>query len=263
MKVPDLFVGKRLFVGCGDPIALGLGPTEARGSAFIEGPTITGDEGQFPIVSATSMIGPNKNNESTPPIIFGAIAGFNHSPYSLSVVGDACVFDNLTVNRQVEVGTHVLAQGEVISRVAGGQHILSMKKNFDIPHPSKDGWRLRHTCPEGPSNDVYFRGRLNNENSIKLPEYWKDFVDLDSITVNITPIGTHQDIIVKEINELEVKLESKDGSLVNCFYHVYGERRDGEKLIPEYQGETPNDYPGNNDEYSVVGWNYDNYRGDE
>lgn len=262
MKVPDLYCGKRLFVGVGEPIALGLGPTEVRGSAFIEGPMIAGDEGQFPLVSATSMIGPNKNSEAQTPVIFGAIAGFNHSPYSLSVVGDACVFDNLTVNKQIEVGSHLLAQGEVIARVAGGQHILSMKKNFDIPHPSKEGWRLRHTCPEGPSNDVYFRGKLNNENSIKLPEYWKDFVDLDSITVNITPIGTHQDIIVKEINELEIKLQSKDGSLVNCFYHVYGERRDGEKLIPEYQGETPNDYPGNNDEYSVVGWNYDNYRGE-
>jgi hypothetical protein len=263
MKVPDLFVGKRFFVGEGEPIALGLGPTEARGSAFIEGPTITGDEKQFPIVSATSMIGPSKNIEATTPIILGAICGFNHTPYSLSVVGDACVFDNLTVNKQIEVGSHLLAQGEVIARVAGGQHILSLKKNFDIPHPTKEGWRLRHTCPEGPSNDVYFRGKLNNENSIKLPEYWKDFVDLDTITVNITPIGTHQDIIVKEINELEIKLESKDGSLVNCFYHVYGERRDGEKLIPEYQGETPDDYPGNNDEYSVVGWNYDNCRGDE
>jgi hypothetical protein len=263
MKVPDLYCGKRLFCGIGEPIALGIGELEARGSAFIEGPIIIGDEQQFPIVSATTMIGPSKNEEATVPIVPGAICGFNHTPYSLSVVGDACVFDNLTVNKQIEVGSHLLAQGEVIARVNGGQHILSLKKNFDIPHPTKEGWRLRHTCPEGPSNDVYFRGKLNNENSIKFPEYWKDFVDLDTITVNITPIGTHQDIIVKEINELEIKLESKDGSLVNCFYHVYGERRDGEKLIPEYQGETPDDYPGNNDEYSVVGWNYDNCRGDE
>lgn len=262
MKVPDLFVGKRLFVGCGNPIALGLGPTEARGSAFLEGPTITGDEGQFPIVSATSMIGPNKNNEATTPVIFGAIAGFNHSPYSLSVVGDACVFDNLTVNKQVEVGSHLLAQGEVIARVAGGQHILSMKKNFDIPHPSKENWRLRHTCPEGPSNDVYFRGKLNGVSSIKLPEYWKDFVDIHSVTVNITPIGSHQQISVTNINEYEITLESKDCKPIYCFYHVFGERKDGEKLIPEYIGKTPEDYPGNNNEYSVVGWNYDNHRGE-
>ena len=101
MKVPDLYVGKRLFVGEGDPLALGLGPLETRGAAYLEGPTITGDPSAFPIVSATSMIGPNKNAEAIPPvpIIPGAIAGFNHSPYSLSVVGDACIFDNLTINR--------------------------------------------------------------------------------------------------------------------------------------------------------------------
>lgn len=262
MKVPDLYCGKRLFVGVGEPIALGLGPTEARGSAFIEGPSITGDEKQFPIVSATSMVGPSKNDEATTPVIFGAIAGFNHSPYSLSVVGDACVFDNLTVNKQIEVGSHLLAQGEVIARVAGGQHILSMKKNFDIPHPSKENWRLRHTCPEGPSNDVYFRGKLINQKSIRLPEYWKDFVDIDTITVNITPIGTHQEIIVVDINENEIKLESKEEVPITCFYHVFGERKDGEKLIAEYEGQIPADYPGNNEEYSVVGWNYDNYRGE-
>jgi hypothetical protein len=28
-------------------------------------------------------------------------------------------------------------------------------------------------------------------------------------------------------------------------------------LIPEYPGETPADYPGNNDQYSIVGYHYD------
>ena len=62
MKVPDLYVGKRLFVGEGNPIALGLGEAEARGSCYFEGPIIMGDPGSFPIVNATVMIGPNINN---------------------------------------------------------------------------------------------------------------------------------------------------------------------------------------------------------
>ena len=33
--------------------------------------------------------------------------------------------------------------------------------------------------------------------------------------------------------------------------------KDGEALIAEYPGETPADYPGNNDEYSVSGYHYD------
>ena len=38
---------------------------------------------------------------------------------------------------------------------------------------------------------------------------------------------------------------------------VYGERKDGEKLIPEYIGLSPSEYPGDNEQYSVVGWDYD------
>jgi hypothetical protein len=256
MKVPDLYCGKRFFVGVGEPIALGLGPTEARGSAFIEGPSITGDEKQFPIVSATSMIGPSKNTEATTPIIIGAIAGFNHSPYSLSVVGDACVFDNLTVNRQVEVGSHLLAQGDIIARIAGRPHILSVKKDFDIPHPTKDGWRLTHACLEGPEAGVYYRGKVINNNKIILPEYWNNLVDEDTITVNITPVKYHQNIMVEKIEDNVIYLNEKDGLDINCHFHVYGERLDTEKLIVEYEGGIE-DYPGDNDQRSIVGWNYD------
>ena len=131
------------------------------------------------------------------------------------------------------------------------------KKNFDIPHPTKEGYRLRHTCPEGPSNDVYFRGRVTNKTEIILPNYWKKLVDFTTITVNLTPIGAHQNVIVKRIDEEKVYLQSKGGMPINCFFHIYGTRADGERLIPEYEGKTPADYPGNNDEYSVSGYHYD------
>ena len=84
---------------------------------------------------------------------------------------------------------------------------------------------------------------------------------MDSITVNITPIGSCQTIFVDKIEDNIVYLNSSSGEPINCYYHIFAERCDGEKLIPEYEGTTPNDYPGNNDEYSVVGWNYDNIRG--
>ena len=44
---------------------------------------------------------------------------------------------------------------------------------------------------------------------------------------------------------------------IDCFYQIFAERKDGEALIAEYPGETPADYPGNNDEYSVSGYHYD------
>ena len=92
---------------------------------------------------------------------------------------------------------------------------------------------------------------------IELPDYWKDFVDISSITVNLTPIGAHQHVIIKRIDEEKVYLQSQGNMPIDCFYHIYAERKDGDRLIPEYRGETPQDYPGDNSQYSVVGWNYD------
>jgi len=255
MKVPDLFVGKRLFVGEGDPIALGLGPTEARGSAYVEGPAIIGNPSSFPFNYATLMVGPNINSEATTPVVPGALCTGVNNPYSLAIDGDAAIFNNLDVAVNIAAGNNIVAQGEVMSRCGG--HILSAKKNFDIPHPTKENWRLRHTCPEGPSNDVYVRGRVTNKTEIQLPEYWKKLIDPTSITVSLTPIGAHQDVIVKRIGENKVFLQARGGMPIDCYYHIFAERIDGEKLIPEYEGQTPADYPGNNNEYSVSGYHYD------
>ena len=128
---------------------------------------------------------------------------------------------------------------------------------MDIPHPSKEGYRLRYTCPEAPYNDVYIRGKVKNTDEIELPAYWKDFVDKSSITVHLTPIGAPQSVYVKRIEEGRIVLQSVGGLPIHCFYQVFAERKDGEKLIPEYEGTTPADYPGNNDQYSISGYHYD------
>ena len=251
----DISVSHQLIVGAGYPPNLLVGPTRIRGSSFIEGPSVFGDPLAFPSIWGTVMIGPNVNWDSPPAIIPGALCTGNNSPYSLAVMGSTGMIGTLDVAFDINAGFNIIAQGEVISRC--GAHILSAKKNFDIKHPTKEGWRLRHTCPEGPSNDVYVRGKVTNKNEIELPDYWKGLVDHTTITVSLTPIGAHQDVIVKRIDEDKVYLQAKGGMPINCFYHIFAERKDGEKLIPEYVGFSPDDYPGDNDQYSVVGWNYD------
>jgi hypothetical protein len=203
------------------------------------------------------MIGKCNNSDLfKPPLIPGALCTGINNPYSLAVTGSTAFLGVVDTNANVNVGGNLITQGEVMSRCGG--HILSAKKNFDIPHPTKDGWRLRHTCPEGPSNDVYIRGKLKNLNIIDLPDYWRELVDVDSITVSITPVGSHQSIIVQKIEDNKIYLHA--AKPIDCHYHVFGERKDGERLIPEYQGQTPADYPGNNDEYSVSGYHYDTKR---
>ena len=52
-----------------------------------------------------------------------------------------------------------------------------------------------------PEVGVYCRGRVRGEKIIKLPDYWKDLVDVESISVQLQPIGAHQDVIVKRWDE--------------------------------------------------------------
>jgi hypothetical protein len=80
---------------------------------------------------------------------------------------------------------------------------------------------------------VYCRGRVLNRTEIELPEYWTKLIDETTITVSLTPIGAHQDIIVKRIGDNKVYLQSKSGIPINCFYHIFATRRDVEILITE------------------------------
>jgi hypothetical protein len=66
------------------------------------------------------------------------------------------------------------------------------------------------------------RGRIVNQTSIPLPESWRKIVDASSITVCLTPIGAHQDIIVKRIGDNQVFLQSQGGIPIYCYYHIYG-----------------------------------------
>ena len=250
----DIACGGQIFCGAGSPIALGLGEAKIRGSAFIEGPHIIGRATEFPIVAGTVMISPLNNPDSPEPFVPGALCRPAANPFSLIVSGNTGVIGRLDVDELLQCGNDIVAVGEVKSQCGG--HVLSNKKNFDIPHPTKEGWRLTHTCVEGPEAAVYIRGRVRNKAEILLPDYWKGLVDIDTITVNLTSIGAHQDIIVKRWDDEKVYLQSRGGMPINCFYHIMAERIDTERLIPEYEG-TIEDYPGDNTQRSIAGYTYD------
>ena len=70
--------------------------------------------------------------------------------------------------------------------------------------------------------------------------------------MQLQPIGAHQDVIVKRWDSEKIYLQSKGGMPIDCFFHVYGERKDINPLTVEYQGETWEDYPdpdANNPDY--------------
>ena len=242
MKFGNITIGKQLFVGWGLHKALGLGEKSIRGAGYVEGPLQVGKDDAFSEVSATVMIGPENNTdvESHPSdslVVEGNQTinnGNLHTSNLLACTGQACSFSGSTIN----------VQGW---------------KGFDIKHPNKEKHRLRHVCVEGPEAAVYCRGRVcNGNNVIDLPSYWRGLVDYESITVQLTCLGSHQNVIVKRISPIEDKvyLQSQGGMPVDCFYHIMAARIDGEELVVEYEGESPADYPGDPSQFSISGYDY-------
>ena len=220
------------------PDALGKGAGRVRHSAYIEGPLQVGNAGNFSTAEGTVMIGADGNAGAVEALkVKGGVVvdpdkGDIHDSNLKNVTGQSCSFSGSTINVQ-------------------------SWKGFDIKHPNKEGHRLRHICLEGPEAGVYYRGRLKNEKMIRLPSYWKGLVNIDTITVQLQPVGAHQNIIIKRWDDEFIYLQGQGGMPINCFYHVFGERIDGEQLIIEYEGDTPDKYPGDQSQYSISGYHYD------
>jgi hypothetical protein len=217
-NMDDVAVGGQLMVGAGTPVIFGVGPTKVRGSAYIEGPEIVGDPTQYAEPDPTelgSLMVAETINSDMKPIPF----------YSLFVKTYARIKSFLKVDTLLTV--------ELIkSKIIYTEVLMAKSKNFVIDHPSKKGKKLVHACLEGPEHSVFVRGRITNRNVINLPYYWKDLVDESTITVQLQPIGAHQNIIIKRISENQVHLQGQ-GITIDCYYHIFAERKDIRKLETE------------------------------
>jgi hypothetical protein len=274
------FIHGQLFVTNAEstPKALGTGEERVDGSTYMQGPTQIGDDGSFSTVDATLMVGPLKNKDSPTPdnsvyvrgntthegdyIHKGDVEHEGDSIHTGCFVVNSPSGCSSQFNGDIDTTGYVHADKEVTSSTSmtapnfyGNINIQSWK-GFDIQHPTKENYRLRYVCLEGPEGGVYIRGRVKNKNEILLPDYWENLVNTQSITVSLTPIGAHQDVIVKRWDEKKVYLQARGGMPIDCFYHIFAERKDGEPLIVEYEGQSPADYPGDSSQYSIAGYDY-------
>ena len=209
-------------------------------------------------------------------IFFGIVNVYgNINQFALKTAFGAKIANSLSLKNGVDLKNAVsLGNGvkvQNVTLVASGaiaspwlearlaKAMLSPPKGFDMHHPTKKGWRLTHICIEGPEAAVYFRGKSRTD-VIELPEYWKGLVHEDSITVNLTPVGSNQNLYIKSIFDNKIVVgggaQVKGGEREYDFhYTVYGERKDVDKIIVEYEGKIE-DYPGE-DQRSIVGYHYD------
>ena len=261
------------------------GDKKINGSMHAEGPVVFGDPGAEAKNRATLIVNRTDNDDEDCDNADRSVwvngnmflNGDDGTPYALNQVGNTLIdgnsqtpnalrlsggstVDSLYVDGDVYVTGKVDCdnKGRLASRFSSAD---ARPKPFDIKHPSREGYRLRYACVEGPEVGVYLRGRVKNEKVIVLPSYWKDFVYIDSISVQLQPIGAHQDVIVKRWDDEKIYLQSRGGMPIDCFYHVYAERNDINSLITEYQGDSHRDYPDPN--HHIIPDNERNYKDPE
>ena len=288
----DVNVGGQLKVGTGICPPIKEGDEKINGSMLCEGPAVFGGPTEFSDNKATTMIGRTRNVDYNP------TTGKNDcvpADRSLFVKGNVAIDGDLGTSQTLQIWSNAATalkingatkcldyddgtvwidkSGEAYFEKGTSGKTLSARfseadgkpKPFDIPHPTKGkGWRLRYACIEGPEVGVYCRGRVKREKVIILPKVWKGLVHENSITVQLQPVGAHQDVIVKRWDDEKIYLQSMGGMPIDCFYHVYAERKDINPLITEYEGDECFDYPDPNYKPGTVNPRYDDpdYRGD-
>ena len=250
----------KLVVGSND-VSYTAPDTSPTGTAVLNGPVYVGKPSAAPGYDAVFNVGTQPADQlpgnQQPPMstplgikLDGSmeIVGDGRVPNALKISGGQLnklyVDGDAVFTGQVDCGN----KGALAARFAVAD---SKPKPFDIEHPTKgEGHRLRYACIEGPEVGVYHRGRLRGENVIKLPYYWKDLVHADSITVQLQPIGQTQNLVIQEFDNEQIVIVEEgnidfftDESIIDCFYHVYGERKDINPLIVEYEGNSWEDYP--------------------
>ena len=277
----DCIVGGQLRVGTGYCAPIKEGDYKINGSGHMEGPVVVGLGSKIKLgakrpgesygtAPANLMVTRcyNKDRDCFTPAIKRTlqtegnvrINGDDGTPWAVNLNGNQEIIGNEQTDHALYVeggGTvdSVYIDGDLYVTGAvdcGNKGRLAARfaaadaspKPFDMQHPTKgEGNRLRYACIEGPEVGVYFRGRLRRGKEIFLPNYWKGLVHIQSITVQLQPIGAHQDIIIKRWDDQKIYLQSNGGLPIDCFYHVYAERKDCNPLVVEYQGDGWEDYP--------------------
>ena len=248
--VDDLVIGGQMKDGAGICPATGEGPLKINGSGMLEGPVVIGNPTTFPYPYGALNVGPLTNSDAPTPVVPGAMCYGINNPYSFSVSGPSALMGNTDVAGNLSAMVNVQAQGNVISNC--GRHILALKKDlpFDMPHPNKEGWRLRHVCIEGPEIAVYCRGKVPADGIINLPSFWDGLVNPEDMSISLTPIGCWQELFVKETRwGKQVVVANNAGGPINADYYSVASRVD-DCLWAAYEDEKSKVYPGGNEGYS-------------
>ena len=100
-------------------------------------------------------------------------------------------------------------------------------KSFVIDTP--EGGTLEYGSLEGRSHDVFHKGKCTG-NIIELPKEWEWLIDERTVTVQLTSIGKHQNLYVKEVKDNKVYISAGMFKTPNCYFLIHASRKDTEQI---------------------------------
>ena len=171
-------------------------------------------------LGATEVHLMNQNVRTTDNVSFNEVGARN-----------AIIAERVNINQTAIDGTQGFLTINTDVEILG--ELRAQTKSFLIDHPTQPNMKLQYGNLEGPEHGVYVRGKVGADGVIELPEYWTELVDEDSITVQLTAIGSANAHFVESIEDNKVKVGSESGE-VNAFYMVNAERKDIYKLKVEF-----------------------------
>jgi hypothetical protein len=170
--------------------------------------------------------------------VFGATSGLNYSMTSgnnfVHIQAQTAFNTTLAVKAASGQITNLQSwtntSGSALAYMDASGNFFAVSKSFLINHPNKPGKKLRHVSLEGPSADVYYRGK-SKSNTFVLPDYWKNLVDENNIDIILIPIGSKQSLYVEKIENLIVHV----GGCKKPYYTflAIAERIDMSKIVVE------------------------------
>ena len=107
--------------------------------------------------------------------------------------------------------------------------LSATRKSFNIQHPSKPDKRLVYGSLEGPEFGVYIRGKVEGDNKIEMPDYWVDLVDMNTLSVHLTPINSEKAIYFTFSDNKYIYINRE----AHFFYMICAERKDIDRLQVE------------------------------
>ena len=207
---------------------IGSNALAVTGNTNVSGTITAGGE----ILSTSGLSGGYVTVGSTGFYTSGGTYSFRNSTQNAGGVmnvntdGNFIFYDRTGVARANLVANYATLFGDVV--ISG--NLTATSKSFLIEHPTIPGMQLQYGSLEGPEHGVYHRGKLRGNNFISLPHYWSDLVDTNSMTVNLTSVGTYQQLWA---NVQSNCITVNNGEPVWCDYLIHAERKDIAKLEVE------------------------------